>query len=779
MARTRSQSREPSVEPQSKIRQIRMADGGTASSVRQAQRQELEPLFEHQSENEDDDNISVGRQPADSEEEDELSDSHSAAIDDTFSQTELQQLDPAEMESSLEELNAQARKLLGCFKTRTGQADELDLLIRQSQDSESRQRQKADDCRAFLGKTQVKFTRGGEYLKLDTILRSLLRKRSTQPLPKASQLWRPDDVIHKANLAIFVHTASTRPVDEDLLDALVTVDQTFALPFARGFTRPGAKAQTGYSTLVKETFEFALELRTQVLVSMLDTEKPTSDAAAAMIQVTMLNFDAETDDDYDDEMGAMQSLQTALSHSRHAKGWELLDPHTFETNEYAERIIQRTEEIRRLLFSDIEDPFIDTSTILDSGLVRLRERFSHDQFQKHVLQWSYLRLSEIDDSIKKLGGIDEIVTALEDEIRQRIENPDAYDDEGKEDQQALPSVESNNAPPVSTSSTKIPARPSVLFRGRPSTSTSAPAPSTAGEGSVTAQIDAQVTDDIASSAGLTHRPRLTGKLARANARDEEERQKRRFIDPQPNGVRISDDMLESQPATQQQTSGSQEMEIDPVLSGDVEDPTDDEGFQEDQRNLPARRPQPQPRPSVVPHQAPALAESTQPERRRRTSEPDTPNKRQRQNPGQLVVPYQATADEDANSYRIASTLTRQTQLSNHKPQRGRKPWTDDQVGSLLRLIRDHGISFAHLKRIDEAKDNPALEDRTPEDIRFKVREMKVKYLMSGTTLPENMELIRLGKKEIEKVNTVVFYEQEPQRARAQIPPTISPRASPE
>jgi hypothetical protein len=233
---------------------------------------------------------------------------------------------------------------------------------------------------------------------------------------------------------------------------------------------------------------------------------------------------------------------------------------------------------------------------------------------------------------------------------------------------------------------------------------------------------------MASSAGLTHRPRLTGKLAIANARDEEERQKRRFIDPQPNGVRISDDMLDSQPATQQQTSGSQEMEINPVLTGDVEDPSDDEGFQEDHRTLPARRPRSQPRPSVVPQRAPVLAESTQPERRRRTSEPDTPNKRQRQNPGQLVVPYQATADEDVNSYRIASTLTRQTQLSNYKPQRGRKPWTDDQVGSLLRLIRDHGISFAHLKRIDEAKDN-ALEDRTPEDIRFKAREMKVKYLM--------------------------------------------------
>jgi hypothetical protein len=38
-----------------------------------------------------------------------------------------------------------------------------------------------------------------------------------------------------------------------------------------------------------------------------------------------------------------------------------------------------------------------------------------------------------------------------------------------------------------------------------------------------------------------------------------------------------------------------------------------------------------------------------------------------------------------------------------------------------------------------------------------------------------MDLIRLGKKEIEKVNTRVFYEQEPQRARAHFP-ELSPPA---
>ena len=348
------------------------------------------------------------------------------------------------MESNLEELNAQARKLLGCFKTRIGQPDELEALIRQSQDPQSRQRKKADDCRASLAQTQTTFTLVGEYLKLDTILRALLRKRSTQPLPKASRPWRPDDVIHKANLAVFVHIVTTQSDDGGLLDALVTADQDFASPFVRGFTKSGAKPQTGYSTLVSETFEFALELRTQLLVIMLNNENPTQDAAATMIQGAMLNFDADPDE-FGDDMDGVPSLQAALSHSRHAKGWEHLDPHAFGTNEHAEKIIQRTEEIRRELFSDIEDPFVDRSASLDAGLVKLRERFPLEQFQKHLLKWSNLRLAEIDNSIRKLGGIDEIVGALEDEIRQRLDNPDAYVDEDKEVQEVLSSMESSTA----------------------------------------------------------------------------------------------------------------------------------------------------------------------------------------------------------------------------------------------------------------------------------------------------------------------------------------------
>lgn len=276
-----------------------------------------------------------------------------------------------------------------------------------------------------------------------------------------------------------------------------------------------------------------------------------------------------------------------------------------------------------------------------------------------------------------------------------------------------------------------------MFRGRPGTSTSAPTPATTREEPVIARTDTQTTDTVASSAGLTQAPpRLTGKLAIANARDEEERQKRRFIDPQPNGVRISDDMLESQSATQRQTSGTQQMEIDPVLSGEVEDPSEDEGYQQDQRNIPGRRPQP--RPSALPHRAPVQAQSSQPARRRRTSEIDTPNKRQRQNPGQSLVPYQATDDDDVNAVNLASTKARQIRAENRKPQRGRKPWTKEEVGALVRLIRAHGISWSYLKSIDNEKEEPALADRTAEDCRFKARELKKNSMEQVPSCPYSL-----------------------------------------
>ncbi|KAI5275347.1 hypothetical protein E4T47_01706 [Aureobasidium subglaciale] len=790
MPRTRSQSREPSAEPQLVYRQATARDGQSIRDTRQPQRQ-LEPLSEGLSEAEDDNDIDVDseHQEAASEEED-ISDSDSVPLD-TFSQTELKQLDPDEMENKLGELNSKAGLLLRCFKPRTGGSAELHHLTRQFKDPQSRERQKADGCYNSLKETQQYFTRGGEFLRPEMILRCLLRKKGTQPLPKAYRPWRPDDVIYKANLAVLAYTA-TQPADNELLDAQMSLDQLFPSLSMRGLAKAGLKPMPGHSALVSETFKFALELRTQVLVGMLK-DSTSQDTAATMILQAMLEFD-ENDDAFEEDMSAMQSLQTALSDNRHAKGWEGLDPHSFGTDKYAEMIMRRTHEIKRLLFSDIENPFVDSSASLESGLIRLRKNYPLEMFQENLLQWCNLRLSEIDNSIKQLGGIDEIFNNLEEEIRERLDNPHAYDYEDEEEPEILqdPEPSKQATERAATSSTKQGARPLTLFKGRPSPSTDAPAISTTRverTGGLTQHsTNAQVVEDTAPPASMAPRrdPVLVKRVAIAAALDEEDRRKRRFIDPQPDGERIIDDILPSQsqsqgglrqPGTQGQVLGTQDM-VDPDLMRDrVDSPSEDEGFQEDARVIPNVRPRP--RISTAPARAPTQEESTQPERRRRVRHEESLNRRPRTNPGQLLEPFQSTNDVDADTVRLASLETRREvqKATFAKTQRPRNPWTDAEIGALMRYIRDYGISWASIKRIDEGPDGEkVLEVRSAEDIRFKAREIKVKFLCSSRELPANFNKVALGKKEIEKVNRHVTYVQAPQRSRARINTPSPPRS---
>jgi hypothetical protein len=359
------------------------------------------------------------------------------------------------MENSLEDLNSQARRLVGHFRVHLGHPERLTFLIRDLQDPNSNQRQKIEECRNLLEETQHNFGHGGDYLNPSTILRSLLRKTHTQPLPKALQPWRPDDIICKANLAILVYFALTHAAGEETVDAEVALDQKFPTPFMLGFTKSGMRHRAGYSSLLSESFEFALDLRTQVLVGKLNGSLTTG-AAALMIERAMLEFDDDTVEP--NENDAVQNLHAALSDSRNAKGWgSHLDPQAFESSKYADLIIRRTEEIRKVLFDDIEDPFTNPSATVGSGLGKLRQQFSWERFQKKLLRWANLRLTEIDNSIKRLGGIDEIVTALEKEIRQRLDDPDAYDDEDGSEEDVLPKVRnhdqsiSHHATPGSTS----------------------------------------------------------------------------------------------------------------------------------------------------------------------------------------------------------------------------------------------------------------------------------------------------------------------------------------
>lgn len=231
---------------------------------------------------------------------------------------------------------------------------------------------------------------------------------------------------------------------------------------------------------------------------------------------------------------------------------------------------------------------------------------------------------------------------------------------------------------------------------------------------------------------------------------------RRFTDRQANATRITFDEAESSQAQPSQAPSfrlPRSQPTAPVSSGlkrpradeDDLEPSEDEGFQEDNRasNFTARRNEAPParRLPVQPE------ESTSSTARRGLSGPSStaapPVQPQRKNPGQSIEPYRAPSVLQASPPRSSAvdtyTQVRQAAKANtrmaavgRKPQQ-RSPWSISECNQLISLIEEHGPHYAYLKTADnqEAIENnrePILGNRTAEDLRFKARNMKVDYL---------------------------------------------------
>ncbi|PNS18539.1 hypothetical protein CAC42_5078 [Sphaceloma murrayae] len=187
-------------------------------------------------------------------------------------------------------------------------------------------------------------------------------------------------------------------------------------------------------------------------------------------------------------------------------------------------------------------------------------------------------------------------------------------------------------------------------------------------------------------------------------------------------------------------------------------------------------------PPTVPARAPMVAvnTNTSPQRnvRPRTSnttrpggtgpgdEPSTATERQRKNPGQALPildtqPYRED-DRERRGAGLAShaNAIARTQRTYDKVQRPRNPWVGSEIDALMDLMATHGTAWAIIKQEDMARDN-ALQLRSPEDLRFKARNMKVDFLNAGIGLPEGFENVALGLKERNKLREGVRegYEQ--------------------
>ncbi|KAF2151382.1 hypothetical protein K461DRAFT_295437 [Myriangium duriaei CBS 260.36] len=656
----------------------------------------------------------------------------------SFSQEEIRGLDTESILGGLQELDRAAEVILNYVAP---QGVDLDVL-------QSNSKQLFSDQSVFRRRLIPKlnsFNAGKESFGQQTFINPEHILRFLLDLPRETELlstnWRPDEILYKANLVTMLQMMYLTKDSDKFVEVTETLYSQFPGFALSGLTTPeGYRGLAGESALVDETAAVANEIRTHLLIHSLANNVSNESIDRTLANLFLADSDEEGFDIPDDR--AVIRLRP----------FDLAIPPEY-TGIFYSQIHGRYRELKNIL----DQSNNDIPTVVEA----LRNNFSWDDCCVFVLDWARLRLAELRHIMADRGGVENVVAALEQEV---------HEVESRTDPQLLaPEVQ---VAPIASSNLISKSNIEALKRRRQQLS-SAPAPfSPAGTPALSYENPAFI--DQASNIPLDG---LEEEAVRQLTGFKDQENQRRFIDQQHGAHRVTFDDTQASVASQmQQPSSSRIYDIQSSSvrgrkrGGDDDedyDPTQDEGFQTDNRvHLP-------------PHRAPrAQMMSSSNDRNvlpRTSAAHDVSEvshvRRERQNPGRAIETLPPPTMENGlpvlsqvDNYQRARVLAKMKTAQVAKPARTRNKFSQEEEERVLDLIGAHGPQYATIKRIDE-EDLNVLVRRNAEDIRFKVRNMKVDYLKSGVPLPPNFEEIKLGKKEIDQLERLgINYEQDSVRS---------------
>jgi len=200
---------------------------------------------------------------------------------------------------------------------------------------------------------------------------------------------------------------------------------------------------------------------------------------------------------------------------------------------------------------------------------------------------------------------------------------------------------------------------------------------------------------------------------------------RQYIDPQPGAQRVEWSESGFSQDVRSSSRGIKRNYAAVTVEDDVEpDPSQDEGFQQDNRNQDIagkRRSKPQAA-ARVPSQL------QQPAKRARMTEGEDEDGNH--DVDAAVDDYNNAGDPpDSTLGAYQSSKTRALAMTASQPKKVqvRKAWTDDETGTLLDLIEEHGTSWRLLKEIDD-NGHSILRGRDQVALKDKARNMKLDFL---------------------------------------------------
>ncbi|KAF4552304.1 Hypothetical protein D9617_10g072850 [Elsinoe fawcettii] len=671
----------------------------------------------------------------------------------TFSQEEVADLDPDAILGSLPDLDSMAEGILNTAAPEQAGFEALkENALRLNDNASSSRKYLLGRVRTF-GRMQGDFGRQ-TFIDPEHILRALLDLEAHSELPNTP--YRPDDVLYKANLVSFLQIIFDSRTPEKVFETMNSLDSQFPMALLAALrSETEYQGLVGESQLVDATRSLALEIRIQFFIHALIQGEIDEPLETTLARVFLFELD-------DDTYGIPAELNVdsirPFNDAMHAN-----DAHSFYTS-----VIEHIDGLRRLMDSCHDN--------VELAITRLREENSWEDFCTRVLSWVQLRHQELDRMIDERGGVESIVDQLRKEVESvQNQNDPALDPAIGGPGSSRPSLATNDNIAI------LRQRRQQQLKG------------------IRADIDAMTSEGIAdlqnynsagndilmddnqaesvqpqsrSSVDAAMRNRLLA-LQANNAGQEN----RRFIDRQANARRIAfDDTQQSQglqdsvpnssyPGTYPGTSPvARRRRHDEIESPE---PSQDQAFQMDSRVHAA--PQRAPAANMIPSSA-----LTNRNVRPRTSNMDDVTQGniripevQRTNPGQAVPPY----NTDRTHYSGADLLEHATQLARlnaparNKP-RARTPWSREENDALIELVAELGTGWSEIKKVDASRGN-VMKDRSPEDIRFRARNVKVTILQGPglDALPPGFEDVPLGKKEIDKLpdHIKAVYVQQRQR----------------
>lgn len=320
----------------------------------------------------------------------------------TFSQGELKSLDSELIIATMEELDTNADRLLKVLVSADATPEDIQKNLDELYTSDSRLTKLFKKRANILSETQDDTFGSQKYIRPDIILRRLFDVESVHELPQSH--WRPDAIFYEANLATFVSELCRMTADVRKLEILTSLDGAFPMPFMSGTGEPEI---IGSSALIGETFELALELRTQLAIKYMADQAPRNYEEATQY-ICSLFIDPPDD--------AEEHSYDTLGIELNPRGWEGLAP----TEDISQTLVQRVEELRRP-FNEGRNPI--------AALREVEMAFPWYRFQTMLLYWAQMRTQEINNEIAQQGGSPAVIDALKRELDRRLHHPDAVEED--------------------------------------------------------------------------------------------------------------------------------------------------------------------------------------------------------------------------------------------------------------------------------------------------------------------------------------------------------------